>query len=428
MKRKLLRIVLSTAAVTIAATFNFTLFTDGFIVSLSVVILPILLYLNMDINALQICWFIALISPLFRWLLLIGSNAPYQALLMVLPDAVFYIVYGLLFLLFYQNYENKSINHLVIVALLCDFLSNTSEMAARVGLAGLTYDKLSLLFLIAFLRAFMFTAVLVSIKYYKAFLTEESHEVRYRNLLAMASTFKSEIYFMNKNMDRIEAVTQRTFGAYKRIKEKNDDLELQDMLLETAKDIHEIKKDYVRVIQGIGQLFPQYLEMKEMYLSEILSILILNTKEQLLSEQRDLTIEYNCEGDVLVKSHFLLMSVLGNMIQNAVEAIDDQTKGLVKISITSDQVTTRILLKDNGRGVEDQFKGHIFQHGFSTKFNDVTGDMNRGVGLSVVKSIVEEHFGGTITFTSRENAGTEFAIILPRIALEGVRDEILYSG
>jgi two-component system sensor histidine kinase YcbA len=50
----------------------------------------------------------------------------------------------------------------------------------------------------------------------------------------------------------------------------------------------------------------------------------------------------------------------------------------------------------------------IFQPGFSTKFNQYTGDIYRGIGLSHVKIIVGEQFGGNIKVVSEEGKGTIF--------------------
>jgi len=45
---------------------------------------------------------------------------------------------------------------------------------------------------------------------------------------------------------------------------------------------------------------------------------------------------------------------------------------------------------DDGPGISEKNLPRVFQHGFSTKFDQITGNIYRGVGLSGVKSVVEE--------------------------------------
>ncbi|WP_139132186.1 sensor histidine kinase [Fusibacter sp. 3D3] len=418
-RKNILRMLLSAFAVSIASTFHLAMFTEGFIISLAVVILPFLLYLNFDIKSYYICAAVAVISPLIRGIILLSEYEVSHAFCLVLPEMFFYVVYGIVFYLAYQKNQLKTFNRLLVVSFFCDLSSNFVEILIRVGYTTITYKEFSILVLVAFMRVFILSVFIISIKYYQSFLNEQSHELRYRNLLSMASTFKSEIYYMKKNMDRIESVTQYTFSAYKAINEAHGDPKTQEVLLEVAKDIHEIKKDYLRVIQGIEQIYPKQLELEEMSVSEILKILVANTKEQLQSDNKNIAIHLALKDDFNVKSHFLLMSVLGNLIQNATESMTHQSGGYVEIICELRAYKVLLSVKDNGEGIQPEVLSHIFNPGYTTKYNNKTGDMNRGVGLSVVKSIVEEQFKGTISVKSKIEKGTKFMISIPKDLLEG---------
>lgn len=419
MKNKLMRILLSSFAVAVAATFHLSLFTEGFIASLSTVILPFLLYLNSDVNALILCPAIAVVSPLFRYLLLSSSEIPQKAFLIVWPDSIFYLVYAVVFYLIYQINGMRNVNRLIIAAFVCDFFGNFIEISIRMGFFNLTYETFSGLIVVAGIRVFMLMVLVTSSKYYQSFLINESHEMRYRSLLEMTSTFKSEIYFMHKNMDRIETVMQKSFKAYKIVQEKKPQSDLQDILLDLSKDVHEIKKDYIRVIHGIEQMFPQVIEFTELTIKEIAQMLTLNTKEQLLKNHKTVTFECSITGNAKVKSHFFLMSVLGNLVQNSIEASKDKKMSFVSLKIDVDDEDVIIKVKDNGEGIEPEHIPHIFNPGFSTKYNLSTGDMNRGVGLSLVKNLVEECFKGSLSVESKLKEGTIFYIRIPKNILEG---------
>ncbi|WZL72476.1 sensor histidine kinase [Clostridiaceae bacterium 35-E11] len=419
MRNKLLRILLCSLTISIIATFNLPLFTEGFIVSLSTGILPFLLYLNRDISGLLLCLIISIVSPLFRYFLYLNSMMTKQAFLIVWPDSIFYLTYGIIFYLIYQKNKIHNVNRLIITAFICDFFGNLIEISIRIGFFNLTYGIVSKLLLIAGIRTFMLIVLIISSNYYQSFLINQDHEVRYRHLLEMASSFKSEIYFMHKNMDRIETVMQQSFQAYKIVLEKKSQHDLKSILLNLSKDVHEIKKDYIRVISGIEQTFPDLLEFTELTVKEIAQILTLNTKEHLLKNHKAISFECNVIGNAKVKSHFFLMSILGNLVQNAIEASKEKKMSAVSLKINAEEADVIIRVTDTGKGIEAEHMPHIFNPGFSTKYNSTTGDMNRGIGLTLVKSLVEEYFQGSLSVESELEKGTIFSIRIPKNLLEG---------
>ena len=68
-------------------------------------------------------------------------------------------------------------------------------------------------------------------------------------------------------------------------------------------------------------------------------------------------------------------------------------------------------------GIAPEYLPTIFEPGFSTKINFETGKVSRGLGLSLVKDIVEEELGGVISVKS-QNGCTDFTIRIPRKNLE----------
>jgi two-component system sensor histidine kinase YcbA len=59
---------------------------------------------------------------------------------------------------------------------------------------------------------------------------------------------------------------------------------------------------------------------------------------------------------------------------------------------------------------------HLFQVGYSTKFDPDTGNINRGVGLPAVQFIVDE-LGGKIQVDSQPGQGALFTVTLPLAAI-----------
>ncbi|MBQ35085.1 MAG: hypothetical protein CME04_01725 [Gemmatimonadaceae bacterium] len=101
--------------------------------------------------------------------------------------------------------------------------------------------------------------------------------------------------------------------------------------------------------------------------------------------------------------------VFENLFKNAMDAMVQQ-EGCIRIGTSFDEERhrVRILIEDNGRGINAENLARVFQPGFSTK------KRGWGLGLAFVRRIVEEYHGGHIHIPrSEQGAGTTFEINLP---------------
>jgi len=114
-------------------------------------------------------------------------------------------------------------------------------------------------------------------------------------------------------------------------------------------------------------------------------------------------------GDVIVESHpGAMLQVFSNMIGNAVEALPVQ--GTLQIRARRTDREAHILFADNGCGIPAAIRGRIFEPFFSTK-----KERGTGLGLGIIKAIVERHSGRIRSRTSTQagSSGTAFRISLP---------------
>lgn len=104
---------------------------------------------------------------------------------------------------------------------------------------------------------------------------------------------------------------------------------------------------------------------------------------------------------------------------NSIDAIPRE-KSDGKILVENDIVDNfhHFIISDNGIGIEEERIKYVFSPGFSTKINYETGEINRGLGLSIVKYIVEEQLSGRIEISSELDKGTRFDIYIPEEILE----------
>ncbi|PZO35581.1 MAG: hypothetical protein DCF19_23600 [Pseudanabaena frigida] len=116
-----------------------------------------------------------------------------------------------------------------------------------------------------------------------------------------------------------------------------------------------------------------------------------------------------------------LNQVFMNLLANAIDALEESNLGrsyndiaanpnriVVRTSIIDDkQVEIRIV--DNGKGMADRVKQHVFDHLFTTK----GVGKGTGLGLAIARQIISEKHRGSISVFSQLGVGTEFVISLP---------------
>ena len=95
-----------------------------------------------------------------------------------------------------------------------------------------------------------------------------------------------------------------------------------------------------------------------------------------------------------------------NLVDNAIASI--KTNGKISITLTNDPISNivRIEVADNGPGISDEDKTHLFEPYFSTKKTGM------GLGLTIVSTIVADH-NGTIQVQDNQPQGAKFVIELP---------------
>lgn len=107
-----------------------------------------------------------------------------------------------------------------------------------------------------------------------------------------------------------------------------------------------------------------------------------------------------------------LHQVLMNLITNGLRHGGSEAK--VKITLADDGREVLLKVSDDGRGMSPEVSEHIFERFYREDASRSRASGGSGLGLSIVKSLVEQH-GGTITVDSKEGVGTTFTIRLSRL-------------
>jgi signal transduction histidine kinase len=149
------------------------------------------------------------------------------------------------------------------------------------------------------------------------------------------------------------------------------------------------------------------------------SLELLKIKHEL--QEFPLTIDLdNCDRVYGVKAQ--IMESMYNVLDNGYEAALDKKHHLskeekekftplIKLKLSEGSNNYRIEISDNGSGIKEESKQKIFAPFFTTKSSYKSGT---GIGMYVVRRIVEENHKGRIWFESAHMQGTKFIIELPK--------------
>ncbi len=135
--------------------------------------------------------------------------------------------------------------------------------------------------------------------------------------------------------------------------------------------------------------------------------------EQLEPVAQARTIDLRCErnGTVLVNGDAgWLQRLLLNLLDNAIKFTREGGKVVLKVSHESGRA--RIDVRDTGIGMPPEVTPHVFERFFQADPARSSGNDGAGVGLSLVKWIVDRH-EGTIAVQSRVGEGSTFTVRLP---------------
>lgn len=119
---------------------------------------------------------------------------------------------------------------------------------------------------------------------------------------------------------------------------------------------------------------------------------------------------YVSDDVVVIADAEQMKRVINNIISNSVKYMD-KPKGIINIRIKDVGDFIQIEIEDNGRGIAAKDLPCIFDRFYRTDSSRNSSQGGSGIGLSIVRKIVEDH-GGRIWATSKEGMGTEMHIVL----------------
>ncbi len=112
-----------------------------------------------------------------------------------------------------------------------------------------------------------------------------------------------------------------------------------------------------------------------------------------------------------------ISQVLDNLIGNAIKFSPEQAR--IAVSLSRRNGTAIVSVHDQGMGIAREDQAQLFSGGAGLRNEPTGGEKSTGIGLTIVRKIIEEH-KGTLTVESEVGIGSTFSFTLP---LEGKRVE-----
>ena len=124
-------------------------------------------------------------------------------------------------------------------------------------------------------------------------------------------------------------------------------------------------------------------------------------------ESKDIELNYSnlvSPDTLIIADPEQLKRVVNNIISNSVKYLD-KSEGVIDIRLLDEIDSIRVEIEDNGKGISAKDLPKIFERFYRTDASRNSSQGGSGIGLSIVKKIIEDH-GGYIWATSREGEGT----------------------
>jgi len=133
---------------------------------------------------------------------------------------------------------------------------------------------------------------------------------------------------------------------------------------------------------------------------------------RLSAEAKDIHMEYRVDSRcAMVGDASRLQQVVSNVLSNAIKFTPP--KGHIEVLLTTVDDTCKIQIRDNGKGISASFLPYIFDH-FRQADNSYTrSEGGLGLGLAIVRHLVDLHGGSVLAESLGEGHGATFTITLP---------------
>ena len=197
--------------------------------------------------------------------------------------------------------------------------------------------------------------------------------------------------------------------------EKNESEKLLKIINHDVERIERLITDYSQMLKDEASLSRE--KMTKINLLEVINSVVEDFKQDLVNQNKKIVIKINEKissknGKYILGIENRLEQVIANLLDNSISFSQDNQK--IEISIEETTKNLVIKIKDEGPGFSEISPQKIFKRFYSNRPKNF--GKHSGLGLNIVKNIVELH-KGTIAASNRLNAkGAQVEVLLPKFS------------
>jgi two-component system, sensor histidine kinase YcbA len=415
LKEKWLTFMLMIVTVPIAGELNFYPFQNDFRVSLGTPAFFLFLLWLRSVSPLVSGLLVGAAVAIFRMGLetTLGPLRDWEAAFQHhYPVFFYYLTYAIVFAAVRMNRHHHRPLLLGVLGVTIEIAATSVELLLRSPAAApltalATWKQIAL---IAFFRSFFVLGFFNLVKLRQSKAAEEQQRKEKEKMLVLISELYEETIQLNKTLHNAENIAQDSYRLYQSLKDNQHLLreDLAQQALRIAGQVHEIKKDNQRIYAGLSGLISH--ESEYLPLEELAGIVLRSNRKYARSLGKKIGLDLHMDG-VFPPCHvYATLSILNNLVANAVEAIKET--GSIRIVVKRDHNAVIFSVADNGPGIASKHVEKIFFPGFTTKY-DKSGNASTGIGLAYVKQEVERMLGTVQAGPAGGGTGAVFTITLP---------------
>lgn len=261
-----------------------------------------------------------------------------------------------------------------------------------------------------------FTLLLISYVFFKKLAVVERNIRQNAKLVAVGQMSASVAHEVKNPLAIILGETNRLKGLLDLIKTDN----FQEQVSKAKDYVENINLSSQRILHVVKKInsFSHYdndsdNELEELDIVELINKIFksmeVTTEDSKTKFLLDIPPEFQDKSINIVGNELLIFQAVSNLVNNALDAVRESGDKVV-LGLKLDEYNSELIVyvKDNGPGIPKDIQRKIFRKFFTTK----KVGAGTGLGLDIVKRIVESRLFGKLDFTSDEKEGTEFFIRL----------------
>lgn len=256
---------------------------------------------------------------------------------------------------------------------------------------------------------------------------EEVHELKIRTQY-LSESLKKEQEFSKLKDQFITTVSHQFNTPLTVINWTLEEIQKPDASLESIHEglqrIAQSRKDMLNIANDLITLsevgFSYRMEhMESLELTDLARDIVSGFSSSLAIKKMPVPIVTQ-EGNTQIRGNrFGATKIMENLIDNAITYSHDGGPLMITLRGTPD--TVQFIVADQGIGIPQGDQTSMFQEFFRAKNAVEKKNVGTGLGLYLVKTILEKGFGGTISFISTEGKGSTFTVVFPREARQSNR-------